>query len=91
VLVFRAVVDQQQDPSGRQALHQAVEHGLRLGVDPVQILTHQEQRLHLAFPQQDALQRVERPLASLGRVKAQEGAVLGEDIQERQESRQGIV
>ena len=57
VLVLRAVVDQEQEPGRRQALDQAVEQGLRLGIDPVQILEDQQQRLHLAFAQQHALER----------------------------------
>ena len=57
VLVLRAVVDQQQEPGRRQALDQAVEQGLRLGIDPVQILKDQQQRLHLALAQQHALER----------------------------------
>ena len=44
VLVLRAVVDQQQEPGRRQALDQAVEQGLRLGIDPVQVLEDQQQR-----------------------------------------------
>ena len=72
VLVLRAVVDQQQEPGRRQALDQAVEQGLRLGVDPVQVLEHQQQRLHLAFAQQHALERVERALAALGGIEGTE-------------------
>ena len=52
VLILRPVVDQEQEPGGRQALDQAVEQGLGFGIDPVQILKHQQQRLHLAFAQQ---------------------------------------
>ena len=42
VLVLRAVVDQQQQAGGGQALHQAIEQLLRLGIDPVQVLKHQQ-------------------------------------------------
>ena len=38
MLVLGAIVDQQEDPSGRQALDQAVQQRLRLGIDPVQVL-----------------------------------------------------
>ena len=55
VAVLRAVVDQQQDAGGRQALDQAVEQRLGLGVDPVQILEDQQQRLLLALAQQQPL------------------------------------
>jgi len=42
VLVLRAVVDQQEDPSGGEALDQRIEQGLRFGIDPVQILKDQQ-------------------------------------------------
>ena len=53
---------------GRQALDQAVEQRLGLGVDPVQILEHQQQRLPLALAQQQLLDRVEGGAAPLGRI-----------------------
>jgi hypothetical protein len=68
VLVLRPIVDQQQESGGGQALDEAVEQRLRLAVDPVQVLKYEEQRLHLAFAQQYALQRVEGALATLRRV-----------------------
>ena len=61
----RAIIDQQQELGRRQALHQAVEQGLGLGVDPVQVFTHQQQRLHLAFAQQHTLEGLEGVLAAL--------------------------
>ena len=72
VLVLRAIVDQEQEPGRGQALDQAVEQGLRLGIDPVQILKDQQQGLHLAFAQQQALERVERALAALRRIERAE-------------------
>ena len=76
MLVLRAVVDQQQEPGRRQALDQAVEQRLRLGINPMQILKDQHQRLDLAFAQQHALQGVERALAALWRIERQKGAVV---------------
>jgi len=38
VPVLGAVVDQQEHPDRRQALHQAIEERLGLGVDPVEVL-----------------------------------------------------
>jgi hypothetical protein len=58
VLILRAVVDQEEDPRSRQALDQHIERGLRLRIDPVQVFKDQQQRLHLALAQQDALQRL---------------------------------
>ena len=91
VLVLRAVVDQEQEPGRRQALDQAVEQGLGLGIDPVQILKDQQQRLHLAFAQQHALERLERALAALRRIERQERAVLRQGVQERQQRRDGLL
>ena len=73
VLVLGAVIDQEQEPRRRQALDQAIEQRLRLGIDPVQILKDQQQRLHLAFPDQQALERVQGAPAALRRVERQEG------------------
>ena len=72
VLILGPVVDQQQEPGRGQALHQAVEQGLRLGINPVQVFKHQQQRLHLAFAQQQALEGVERALAALRGVERAE-------------------
>ena len=69
MLVLRPVVDQEEQPRGRQALDQAVQERLRLGVDPVQILEDHEQRLHLALAEQQALDGVEGPLAALRRIE----------------------
>jgi hypothetical protein len=38
VLVLGAIVDQQEQAGGGQALHQTIEARLGLGVDPVQVL-----------------------------------------------------
>ena len=83
VLVLGPVVDEQQDLGGGETLDQAVEQGLGLGVDPVQILADQEQGLHLAFAQQHALERREGALAALGWIKLAERAVVGQGVQER--------
>ena len=76
MLVLGAVVDQQQEAGSGQALDQAVEQGLGLGVDPVQILAHQEHRLHLALAQQHAFQRLEGALTALWGLERAEGAVV---------------
>ena len=91
MLVLGAIIDQQEDPRGRQALDQAVQQRLRLGIDPVQILEDQHQWLHLAFAQQHPLEGVERALAALRRVKLQEGAVVREGIQQREQRRNRLL
>ena len=65
MLILRAVVDQQQQPGRGQALDQAVEQGLGLGIDPVQVLEDQQQRLHLAFTEEQALDGLQGVAATL--------------------------
>jgi hypothetical protein len=66
------VVDQQEQARRRQALGQAVEERLGLCIQPVQILTDEQQGLHLARAQQHLLERQERALATLRRIELQE-------------------
>jgi hypothetical protein len=49
VLILRPVIHQEQQLGGGQVLDQAIEQGLGLRVDPMQVLEDQEQGLHLAF------------------------------------------
>jgi hypothetical protein len=76
VLVLGAIIDQKEQARCRQALHQAVQQGLRLGIDPMQIFKDHEHRLHLTFPQEHAFERRECALAALRRIERQEGAVV---------------
>jgi len=46
VPVLRPVVDEQQQPGRRQALDEAIQQRLGLGVDPVQVLDEQQERLY---------------------------------------------
>jgi hypothetical protein len=57
----------------------------------VRILEDQYQRLHLAFPEQNALEGVERALAALGRLESQERAVRREGLQQEQDRGDGFV
>jgi hypothetical protein len=50
VLVFRTVIDEEEEPGSRKTIDQAVEEGLRLVVDPVKILEGNQQGLDLALP-----------------------------------------
>ena len=89
VLVVGAVVDEEEDPRGGEALDQAVEDGLRLGVDPVEVLHDHQQGLDLALPQQQTLDGVQHALAALGRIQGLPLRVLDRHVQEREEGRQG--
>ena len=64
-------------------LDQAVEDRLGLGVDPVQVLEDQEQRLHLALAQQQALDGLEGALAALRGIEVLPVPVLDRHVQER--------
>ena len=92
VLVLGPIVDQEQQPGRRQALDEAVEQRLRLGINPVQILKDQQQGLHLTFAQQHAL---ERRRACAGGAAADRasgtGLSVGQRVQERQQRRDGVL
>src|SRR5262249_12796567 len=79
-----AVVDQQEHTGSREALDQAVQEGLGLGIDPVEVLEHQQQGLSLAFPQQHALNGFQGALTALGRIESLPQRIVNWDVQERQ-------
>src|SRR5713101_2752081 len=91
MLIFRAIIDQQQELGGGETLDQAVEESLGLAVDPVEIFAHQQQWLDLTFPDHQALERVQGTLAALWRVQVYKGAVLGHGVQEREQGRESIL
>jgi hypothetical protein len=74
--VLRTVVHQQQDAGGRQRLHQPIQQRLGLGVDPVQILEHQQQRLLPALAQQQPADRLQGGTTPTGRVERGPGSSL---------------
>ena len=69
VLVLGPVVHEEQQAGRAQALDEAVEEGLSLAVDPVEILDDQEEGLLSRFSQQQPPHGVERALATLPRVE----------------------
>ena len=91
VLVLRAIIDEQEEAGRRQALDQAIEQRLCLRIDPVQVLEHQQQRLHLTLAQQDALERLEGALAPLQWIELEEWAVLRQGLQEHQQRWDGVM
>jgi hypothetical protein len=48
--VLRPVVHEQEQPSGREALDEAIQYRLGLGIDPLQVLDEHQERLHLTLP-----------------------------------------
>ena len=89
VPVLGAIVDEEQEARRGQALDEAVEQGLGLAVDPVQILEDHHQRLDLALAQEQALDRVERLLAPLERIEGVPGRLVHRHVEERQEGGHG--
>jgi len=88
--VLGAVVDEQDDSRRRQALDKAVEKGLSLGVDPVQVLGNDQERLELALADLHALDGFERALSPVTRVERRKGAVCGQSVEQSQDGRNGV-
>ncbi len=85
MLVLGTVIDEEQETRRGQAVDEAIEQGLGLAVDPVQVLKDHHQGLDLALAQQQALDRVERLPAPLGRIEGLPGRLVHRHVQERQE------
>ena len=83
VLVLGAIGDEEQDTSGGEPVDQAVEPRLGLGIDPVQILEDQQQRLDLALAEDQVPEGFERVLAALARVEPLPPRVLDGHTEER--------
>src|SRR5713226_361996 len=88
MLVLGPVVDEKEDPGRWQALDQAIQECLRLRVDPVEIFEEDEERLHLALPEQEALDPVQSPLPALRRGEPIPPRILHRDVQQRQQRRE---
>ena len=85
MVVFRPIADDQEDARGRQTLDQGIEKGLGLGVDPLQILEDDHERLDLALAQQEAADDVERAETALGGIESMPVRGLDRHVQEREE------
>ena len=83
MVIVGTVVDEEHEAGRGQAVDQVVQERLGLGVDPVQVLHDQEQRLHLARPQQQARAGLQGTLAALRRLEGLPMWVLHWYIQER--------
>ena len=80
-------IDARGDTRQRDALQQV----MRGGVDPMQILTDEQQGLHLALTQQESLQGFKGPLAALKRIEGQKRTVLWQRLQQRQQRRECLL
>ena len=79
--------DHAEDPGGRQALDHPVEQGLRLRIDPVQVLQHEAERPGLALQEKEAPQELQRAASPLGRIERVPGVVGDGRVQEREDHR----
>ena len=86
--VLGPVIDRQEQPRRAQALDQAIEYGLRLGVHPVQVFEDQQERLDPALVEQEAFHRVLDPPALLGRIEIAPGRVVDGNVEQREERRE---
>src|SRR5213592_3509740 len=89
MLVLRAVVDEEEDASCREALKQAVEDCLGLRIDPVQILEDETEGLALALPERQVLDGIQGPLAALRWLERLPLRVLDWHPEQGEEGRQG--
>ena len=88
VLVLRPVVDEEEEPGRRHAFDEAVQQGLGLGVNPVEVLEGHQERLELGLAQEQALDRVQRALSALGRVERLPLGVFAGHVEEGKERRE---
>ena len=88
VLILRTVSHQEHKTCWGQAIDEAIEQGLRLRIDPVQVLTDQQQRLHLA-PRSSTRFRALSVRAALRRVEVRSELSVGSTS--RSESSAGMV
>jgi hypothetical protein len=88
MLVLGPAVGQEKHAGGCQAVDQAVEQCLGLGIDPVEVLEQEQEGLDLALAQQEALDSVQHELAALGRIEPFPPGLLDRNVEQAEERRQ---
>jgi hypothetical protein len=86
-LILRTVADQEEQTTTRQTLHEGVQDGLGLGVNPMKVLEDDHQRLHVALEEQEPPDAFERALPTFHRIQLDPLIVVDRDVEERQERR----
>src|SRR5215813_5917574 len=89
VLVFGTVGDEEEEASRGETDHEAVQEGLRLRVDPLEVFEYKEQRASRTFSKHKPLHAVEDTLAAFLRVEGLPGFVRDCRIEECEERGQG--
>ncbi len=91
MLILGTVVGEDQKTGAGQALHKALQQGLRLGICPVKILEHDQERLRLALSEQEVPDAVDRPLPTFPGLQPHPLLVIGLNVEQSQNRRQGEV
>ena len=90
MVVLGAVVDQQQDAGGGDAVHQQIEERLGFAVDPVEVLELDDQRLAQALARQNPLDRLQGPPPPGLRVECRQRVVTLGNAKQGIEVRQSV-
>ena len=85
VLVLGTVVHEQQEPRGVHAPEERVEEGLGLGVDPLEVLEHQQQRLVVGLLEDEPRERAERFVPPLVRLERPERVGVRQRVEQRED------
>ena len=85
VPVLGTIAHEAEQTRRSERLDQAVEQGLRLAVDPVEILEDQEERLLARLPHHQSLYGVEGALAPLWRVQGAPRSIVDGHVEQGQE------
>lgn len=83
--VLRAIVHEQQHSGRGNALDERIERGLRLAVDPMEILEDDNERLDLALAEEHASHPVEGVLPALPRFEPFPLLVIESGVDQRQQ------
>jgi hypothetical protein len=89
VLVLGPVRDQDQEPGPREPVHQAVEEGLRLLFDALQVLDDQHHRLPARLGEQQVADRVLDATAALRRIELPPRGIVRLEVGQRVKGRDG--
>ena len=88
VPVFGPVRDEEEQRRRARAINEPVQARLGFRVDPVEILENDQKGLDLRLAQQEARDRVERPLAALRRVETLPPGILDRQLEEGEQGRE---
>ena len=82
VTVFGTIADEEQHRGGRQALDHALEDGLRLAVEPMEILHHEHEGLGATLAQQQEFHGFQCATATRGRFEAAKAILFGQGVEQ---------